>query len=206
MTYQNTYSNPGTDLAHSTVQKSGYRGLLKSITEAEALKLRHLEGQATIATAVFMPCLIEKVPHTLLCEKQTDFGRTTGIPCGKMKSIDKDFFDTATREVTEETGIAIKKLEFLFAGEFTSTLLGIRHYKIFLVSEDCAEEPKLIGAPDQGKIKGHRRVIIDDELHSKITGQTTGAIGYLIKKLMNRNPDYGWALMNTWYPDKFPML
>ncbi len=206
MTYQNTYSNQNTLLVHGAVHKSGYRGLLKSITEAEAMKLRHIEGEQTIATAVFMPSLIEKVPHLLLCEKQTDFGRTTGVPCGKMKSIDNDFFDTATREVMEETRISIKKPEFLFAGEFTSTLLGIRHYKILLASEDCAEEPKLIGAPDQGKIIGHKRVIIDDELHSKITGQTTGAIGYLIKKLMNRNLDYAWALKDTWYPEKFPML
>ena len=206
MTYQNTYFNRENYSVTNAIRKSSYEGLIKSITEAEAMKLRHIEGQITIATSVFMPCLIEKVPHTLLCKKETDFGPSTGIPCGKMKSIDRNFFDTAIREVLEETGISIKKLEFLFAGEFTSSLPGIRHYKISLISEDCSAEPKLIGAPDQGKIKGHQRVVIDDALHTKITKHTVGAIGYFIEKLKNRNEDYGWALMNTWYPDNFPML
>lgn len=105
------------------------------ITEKEALALT-ISKNVSVSVIALIPNLSkEKHAQLMVIDeyKQFDQARKSKFPGGKMEMVDKTVIDALKREIREETGYLIEELEFCFAAEFSSTIPGERHYKVFFV-------------------------------------------------------------------------
>lgn len=108
--------------------------LYQKITAEEALNLK-LTKQVSISVILLIPSLSGKIPEIIIIDewKNFDQSRKKKFPGGKMEEIDKDVFTAAKREMEEETGLIMDEAVICFAGEFSSTIPGERHYKVFFL-------------------------------------------------------------------------
>lgn len=105
------------------------------LTEKEALSLSISKHVSVSVIALIHNLSKDKRAQLMVIDefKKFDQSRKSKFPGGKMEGVDLTVIDALKREVREETGYVVEESLFCFAGEFSSTIPGERHYKIFFI-------------------------------------------------------------------------
>ncbi|MCC6198862.1 NUDIX domain-containing protein [Candidatus Nomurabacteria bacterium] len=167
--------------------------LYQILSEQEALCLE-LSSKVSISVILIIPQLPKKGgPEVIIIDeyKRFDQTRKKKFPGGKMEEIDSTVLDAAKREMLEETGFILEDASVCFAGEFSSTIPGERHYKVYFLVKKyrSSGEPykKDSGILSWEPIEGIEKVVIKNHQY---------CLYNCIESLKTWNREYAFALMN----------
>lgn len=93
-----------------------------------ALSRRRLSGVSKLAAVLIPLCNVDGVPSILFTKRTETVGTHKGqvaFPGGRKDDGDKDVFDTALRELEEETGIARDGVDVLGAVHEVTAITGV---------------------------------------------------------------------------------
>lgn len=167
--------------------------LYQTLSVQETLGLK-ISEKVSVSVILIIPRLSEnKVPEVVIIDeyKRFDQQRKKKFPGGKMEEIDTTVLGAAKREMMEETGFILQEAYVCFAGEFSTTIPGEHHYKVyFLVKKyqsggrPYKKDPGILSwEPIQGienvVIKNHQYCLCD-----------------CIEALKTWSREYAFALMN----------
>lgn len=166
------------------------------ITEREALCLS-ISKHVSVSVMALIPNLSKDNQAQLMVIdefKKFDQSRKIKFPGGKMEGVDLTVIDALKREVREETGYVVEEFQFCFAAEFSSTIPGERHYKVFFIvtkfsygGEPYKKDP---GTLSWKNVKGIENVVVKNH-HCCLKNTTKLLMGIRVEfaqDLMNYKP------------------
>lgn len=180
----------------SSERKPNQSAILRIVSEEEALQLRPESG-LSVAVVVIIPRFEKNTVETLLIKERNSYNPqviTAKFPSGSMEHQDKDIIAAVIRESRMETGYESRNIQFCFAAEYSSTIQGERHIKVFFLAKDHEK----VGDPTEADILATEwKPFLEIGKISGFPKNQRVALPEIHKKIMGISTEMAYALMNN---------
>lgn len=172
--------------------------VLRILSEEEALNLRARPGVSIAVVIVFTMLVNKKVKVTTITERNrkdthSDNPVKTKFPSGGLEYGEHPFA-AAKRELRTETGWETDDFVLAWAAEYSTTVVGETHYKLFVIAKNAKKvgEPIFDGSDEILSVDWRDFETIEEHI---VMGQRIG-LQPVIEKLCTIDRDYALDLMN----------